>query len=64
MARAVENPKRFIISCRVDDEEMRILQRRAQKAGVSISKLLRNCLELPDVERRRQTPPTQKQACG
>lgn len=46
MAKAVENPKRFIVSCRVDDKEMRLLLTRASEDGVSISMLLRNCLDL------------------
>ena len=37
MAKPVENPKKFIISCRVDDHEMRILQKRARTAGKSSS---------------------------
>lgn len=64
MAKAIENPKKFIISCRVDDQEMRILQKRAQKAGLSITRLLRTCLELPQVDHRRQTADTENHACG
>ncbi len=64
MARVSENPKKFIISCRVDNDEMHVLQHRAEKAGLSITQLLRTCLDLPEIDRRRQTPSTQKQACG
>ncbi|NIQ96917.1 MAG: ribbon-helix-helix protein, CopG family [Desulfuromonadales bacterium] len=46
MGKSVENPKKFIISCRVDDKEMDVLQSLAQERGVSISTLLRNSLTL------------------
>jgi len=59
MARAVENPKKFIISCRVDDDEMIILKKRARKSGLSITQLLRECLDLAEVEALRQN-----HACG
>lgn len=56
MAKAVENPKKFIVSCRVDDKEMRLLQRRASRDGVSITSLLRHCLDLAGTEGRSQRP--------
>lgn len=46
MGKTVENPKKFIISCRVDDKEMEVLQTMAHKAGVNISTLLRRSLDV------------------
>lgn len=46
MGKTVESPKKFIISCRVDDREMEVLQGMAQKAGVNISTLLRRSLDV------------------
>ena len=46
MGKSVENPKKFIISCRVDDHEMDTLQSLAQESGLSISTLLRRSLNL------------------
>lgn len=64
MAKPVENPKKFIISCRVDDHEMRILQKRANNAGLSITRLLRDCLNLAEAELRRQSAGHKEHACG
>jgi hypothetical protein len=44
MGKSVQNPKKFIISCRVNDQEMEMLQQLADKSGLSISKLLRQTL--------------------
>jgi hypothetical protein len=52
MARINENPKKFIISCRVNHREMRELQERAQESGLSITALLRESLDLSDEVRR------------
>ena len=52
MARVNENPKKFIISCRVNHREMRELQERAQESGLSITALLRESLDLPGEARR------------
>ncbi len=46
MGKSVENPKKYIISCRVDDNELQTLQTIAEKSGVSISMLLRQSLDL------------------
>ena len=46
MGKSVENPKKYIVSCRVDDSEMQTLQIIAEKSGVSISMLLRQSLDL------------------
>jgi len=46
MGKTVKNPKRFIISCRVNDEEMRLLQQRAKEAGTNISNLFSPILKL------------------
>jgi hypothetical protein len=44
MGKSVQNPKKFIISCRVNDQEMELLQQKADKSGLSISNLLRQNL--------------------
>jgi hypothetical protein len=56
MGRHNPNPKKFIISCRVNAREMRTLQERAEEAGLSITMLLRQSLDLQAQEllRRRQ----------
>ncbi len=53
MGKSVKNPKRFIISCRVNDEEMQLLQERARQAGTNISNLLRASLDI-DQQNQRQ----------
>lgn len=57
MGRSVKNPKKFIVSCRVDDEEMRLLVERARSERTNISEMLRRSLELceesPVREQRR-----------
>lgn len=45
MGKTVENPKRYIVSCRVNDDEMEALQRIAANADLSISNLLRRSLD-------------------
>ncbi len=52
MGRVNENPKKFIISCRVNHREMQELQERARDSGLSITALLRECLDLPGEARR------------
>ena len=44
MGRRAANAKKFIISCRVNNEEMDILQNLAKESGSSISDLLRKSL--------------------
>jgi uncharacterized protein (DUF1778 family) len=44
MGKSVENPKKNIISCRVNDREMQVLQELAKKAGTNISGLMRKSL--------------------
>jgi len=44
MGKTVNNPKRFIVSCRVDDRELQTLQELARRSGVNISDLLRQTL--------------------
>lgn len=46
MAKSVPDPKKFVISCRVNDRELQILQNLANQSGSSISALLRNSLVL------------------
>jgi len=46
MGRKAENAKKFIISCRVDNQEMDQLQSLAREQGASISDLLRKSLVL------------------
>jgi len=49
MGRRTANAKKFIVSCRVNTEEMDFLQRVANRSGTSISDLLRkSLLELQD----------------
>ncbi len=64
MAKMKENSKRFIVSCRVDNQEMDILKERADRDGVSITQLLRNCLDFVEAESRRQGTGNRKYACG
>ena len=45
MGRQVEFPKRHIVSCRVDNNELLTLKKLARKTGTNISDLLRNCLD-------------------
>jgi hypothetical protein len=44
MGKRAENAKKFIISCRVNNQEMDQLQSLAQESGNSISDLLRKSL--------------------
>jgi len=53
MGKSVKNPKRFIISCRVNDQEMQILQERAKEAGTNISNLLRDSLDIPEFSQQQ-----------
>jgi len=46
MGKAVDNPKKVIISCRISDEEMQNLQSIADESGTNISALLRRSLDL------------------
>lgn len=50
MARVSANPKKFIISCRINHDEMEALQERAEACGVSITDLLRKSLELSEID--------------
>jgi hypothetical protein len=52
MGKSVENPKKYIVSCRVDDQELQTLQDLARSAGTNISNLLRRSLDL--LERNRE----------
>lgn len=64
MAKKKENSKKFIISCRVDDNEMIMLKQRAHKDGVSITQLVRNCLDFAENKARRQGAGKSEYACG
>lgn len=46
MGKRAENAKKFIISCRVNNQEMDQLQNLAKESGNSISDLLRKSLNL------------------
>lgn len=46
MGKTVENPKKYIISCRINDEEMQVLQDLSKEHGTSISTLLRQTLQM------------------
>ena len=50
MGKSVENPKKFIISCRVNDEEMEVLSKLAEQSGTNISGLLRQSLNILEEE--------------
>jgi hypothetical protein len=50
MGKTVQNPKKFIISCRVNDQEMELLQQLANQSGLSISNLLRQTLNFNEDE--------------
>ena len=41
MGRAVNQPKKYIVSCRINGNEMETLNKIAQEAGTNISDLLR-----------------------
>lgn len=60
MGRTSANPKKFIISCRVNHREMETLQKRAEASGLSITMLLRESLEL--AEREHGSQPAQARA--
>jgi len=44
MGKRAENAKKFIVSCRVDNQEMDQLQNLAKESGNSISDLLRKSI--------------------
>lgn len=46
MGKSVMNPKKYIVSCRINDDEMETLQELAKKSNTSISTLLRYSLNL------------------
>lgn len=48
MARTSKDPKKFIISCRVNDKEMQALHALSEESGLSISTLLRKSLGLAE----------------
>jgi len=50
MGKTVENPKNYIVSCRVSDREMECLQEMAKESGTNISNLLRQSLGLMDFD--------------
>jgi len=50
MGKTVENPKNYIVSCRVSDRELESLQEMAKESGTNISNLLRQSLGLLDFD--------------
>ncbi|BCR04462.1 hypothetical protein DESUT3_15310 [Desulfuromonas versatilis] len=46
MGRPAKNPKKYIVSCRIDDDEMETLKRLAARGNTNISDLLRLSLDL------------------
>lgn len=46
MGKCVENPKRSIISCRVDDRELEAIQELSRRTGIKVSDLVRHTLLL------------------
>jgi predicted DNA binding CopG/RHH family protein len=63
MAKSKENAKKYIISCRVDDHEMSMLKQRAHQDGISITQLLRSCLDIAESNTRSQAA-NRNYACG
>jgi hypothetical protein len=57
MGKTVENPKKYIISCRVNDDELQTLQELAKRADSSISTLLRHSLDLLQQDLGLDDPP-------
>ena len=55
MARTSANPKKFVVSCRVTPKEMEMLQDKAEECGLSITMLLRECLNLMDLAGQQRT---------
>ncbi len=53
MGKSVANPKRFIISCRVNDQELQTLQDLARQKGANLSDLLRQTINMLDQEQHR-----------
>lgn len=47
MGKRLKNPKKHIVSCRVNHKEMEILKLAADRSSLSISEILRLCLEKP-----------------
>lgn len=64
MAKVKKESKKFIVSCRINDDEMYLLRLRANSEGVSITQLLRNCLNFAENEVRKQSPENREYACG
>jgi hypothetical protein len=56
MGKSVDNPKKFIISCRVDNDELQTLQEKAKAAGTNISAMLRLSLNLLDQDASVASP--------
>ncbi|WP_432821893.1 plasmid mobilization protein [Trichloromonas sp.] len=52
MGKTVRNPKKFIVSCRVNDNEMEALSKLANEAGTNISDLLRQSILLLEQDLR------------
>lgn len=56
MARSTQDPKKFIISCRINTQEMENLRELADESGMSITMLLRKSIDLmtqnPDIVHR------------
>jgi hypothetical protein len=46
MSRVVENPKKHILSFRVDEADMELLKKVSRKTGADISTLLRRSLQV------------------
>ncbi len=44
MGKSVRNPKKYIISCRINGGELETLNKLAQHAGTNISELLRQSI--------------------
>ena len=53
MGKTVSNPKRHIISCRIEEGEYEVLQQIAEDVGINISSLLRQGVEKLLLEEQR-----------
>lgn len=53
MPRKTASNKKHIVSCRVSQDELNALQRRAQASGVNITMLLRRSLDLMEKDHKQ-----------
>jgi macrodomain Ter protein organizer (MatP/YcbG family) len=51
MGKKLDNPRRNIISCRLDDREFQALQKIARQSGINLSELLRQTIHQAESKR-------------